>query len=204
MHYLDILPSVIAAIILVVLLAGSIHVLRIYRRDRRAAKVLPEPDSIEQAPAAVFERGRGLIAADIVESWAGLPLHEQELTRHALWTAMLLEATSDGSIDQREMRFVADLFSRMSGKPMALRPVITAAEEVQRDKKAALAEIAKASGIDIALKEHVLAGAFLVSVSDRTLAESETSCLGDIADALGVSRRARAAIFKNITKRLGV
>ena len=117
---------------------------------------------------------------------------------------MLLEAAADGSIDHREMRFVADLFGRMAGKDVDFRPVIQAAELVQNDKKSALAEIAKAAKVSAPSKEHILAGAFLVSASDHALTESETDCLGHIADALAISQRDRKAILEGITKRLDV
>jgi len=116
---------------------------------------------------------------------------------------MLLEAASDGSIDHREMRFVAELFGQMTGNKLDHRPVAEAAEDVRRDPKTALAEISKARVVSNASKEHVLAGAFLVSVSDNELADGEADCLGDIADALAINQRERKIIFESITKRLG-
>ena len=84
------------------------------------------------------------------------------------------------------------------------RPVIKAAELVQNDKKTALNDISKASRVSKTSKEHILAGAFLVSVSDHALTESETACMGDIANALSINQRDREAMFEDITKRFGI
>ncbi len=194
----------IGAIILIAILGPCIALLILYKRYQRIARALPDPDSIEQAGPVELDAKRDSIASEILGDWSDVPAGEIEVTRHALWTAMLLEAASDGSIDHREMRFVADLFGQMAGSEMDFRPVIDAAELVQNDKKSALAEISKAKKVSSASKEHILAGAFLVSVSDHALTDHETACLGNIADALGVSQRERKAIFEGITKRLGI
>jgi len=117
---------------------------------------------------------------------------------------MLLEAAADGNIDHREMQFVADLFGKLAGAEMDFRPVIKSAELVHGNKKAALTEIAKAGKLSTTAKEHILAGAFLVSISDHALSERETDCLGDIAEALAMGRRDRKATLQGITKRFGV
>ena len=117
---------------------------------------------------------------------------------------MLLEAASDGSIDPREMRIVTDLFGQITGNKLDYGPVIESAELVHSDQKSALAEISKASRVSNASKEHILAGAFLVSLSDQTLEYNEAECLGDIAYALAVNQDERKAIYEGITKRLGI
>jgi len=152
----------------------------------------------------MLDEKRSLLAATLLEGWSEIPADEIEITRHALWTAMLLEAASDGSIDHREMRFVADLFGQMAGNEIDFRPVIKAAELVQSDQKTALSEISKACRVSRSSKEHILAGAFLVSVSDHALTESETYCLGNIADALSINQRDRKVIFEDITNRFGI
>ncbi|MGI9382650.1 MAG: TerB family tellurite resistance protein [Methyloligellaceae bacterium] len=194
----------IVPIILIAILVPCIFLFILYRRYVRLAKALPDPNSIQQTQPEMLDEKRDSVASILLSDWSKVPEHEVEVTRHALWTAMLLEAASDGSIDHREMRFVADLFGQMAGKEVDFRPVIQAAELVQSDKKSALAEISKASRVSNPSKEHVLAGAFLVSVSDHALTESETDCLGAIADALAISQRNRKAIFEGITKRLGI
>ena len=194
----------IAPILLLAILVPCIFLFIVYRRYVRLAKALPDPSSIQQTQPERLDEKRDSVATILLSDWAKVPEHETAVTRHALWTAMLLEAAADGSIDHREMRFVADLFGQMGGKEVDFRPVIQAAELVQNDKKTALAEIAKAAKVSDPSKEHILAGAFLVSVSDHALTESETDCLGHIADALAISQRDRKAILEGITKRLDV
>jgi uncharacterized tellurite resistance protein B-like protein len=204
MYNLDNIPILIGFIILLAILTPSILLLILYRKYLRLAKSLPDPNSIEQAQPGIIDEKRGVLASNLLDGWSKVPVDEIEVTRHALWTAMLLEAASDGSIDHREMRFVADLFGQMGGDKIDFRPVIKAAELVESDKKSALREISRASRVSNASKEHILAGAFLVSVSDHVLTESETDCLGKIADALAINQRERKAIFEGITKRFGI
>jgi uncharacterized tellurite resistance protein B-like protein len=204
MYNLDTLPIIIGLIILIAIFVPSILLLILYKKYLRIAKALPDQASIEQAQPETLDKKRALLASNLLDGWSEIPADELEVTRHALWTAMLLEAASDGSIDYREMRFVADLFGQMAGNEIDFRPVIKAAELVQNDKKTALSDISKASRVSIASKEHILAGAFLVSVSDHALTESETACLGDIANALSINQRDRKAIFEDITKRFGI
>ena len=204
MYNLDVLPVLVGFIILIAIFVPSILLLVLYKKYLRIAKALPDKASIEQAQPEMLDEKRALLAANLLDGWSEIPADEMEVTRHALWTAMLLEAASDGSIDHREMRFVADLFGQMAGNEIDFRPVIKAAELVQNDKKTALNDISKAGRVSKASKEHILAGAFLVSVSDHALTESETACLGDIASALSISQRDRKAIFEDITKRFGI
>ncbi len=204
MFNLDSLPVFIAFIVIAAILIPSTLLLIVYKKYLRLAKTLPNPESIERAQPEMIDEKRGLLAATLLDGWSKVPANEVEVTRHALWTAMLLVAASDGSIDHREMRFVADLFGQMGGDKIDFRPVIKAAELVESDKKSALKDISKAARVSTASKEHILAGAFLVSVSDHELRESETACLGNIADALAINRREREAIFEDITKRFGI
>jgi uncharacterized tellurite resistance protein B-like protein len=200
----DNFPVLIGFIILVAILTPSILLLIVYKKYLRLAKSLPNPNSIEQTRPEMIDEKRGLLASNLLDGWSKIPADEIEVARHALWTAMLLEAASDGSIDHREMRFVADLFGQLGGDKIDFRPVIKAAELVENDKKTALKEISRASRVSIASKKHILAGAFLVSVSDHALTESETHCLGTIADALKINKRDRKAIFEDMTKQFGI
>ena len=203
MYEWEILLLAIVLIFAIAITALGIAGLRGYLRHRRNAGTLPDPKSSEQIQPGMLDRQRALLASDFLNDVSKLPAHEIEVTRHALWTAMLLEAVSDGNIDQREMRIVADLFGQMTGNIMDYKPVIEATERVQGDQKSALAEISKANRVSDASREFILAGAFLVSVSDHALADSEADCLGDIADVLKISPRKREAVFRDITKRLG-
>lgn len=202
------MPLWFALVIIVAILIPCISVLRVYSRYRRVAKTLPNPRSIEQTKPATLDQKRDQLATTLLEDWHKVPEQDQDATRRALWTAMLLVTVSDGNIDPRELDFVSDLFSKLAGNSpqdgQDLEPAPEAADRIHSDKKSALSEISKASAISTASKDYILSGAFLVSVSDHALAESETDCLGDIADALAIRQRDRKAIFQGITKRLGV
>ncbi|MDA7946806.1 MAG: TerB family tellurite resistance protein [Hyphomicrobiaceae bacterium] len=197
-------PLIVAGFIVAAILIPCIALFIVYRRYKKLAKSLPSPFTIQQTGEKTLVERQQALMSNLLEGWAKLPAEEVDVSRHALWTGMLLEAASDGSIDHREMKFVSDLFGRMSGEKMNFRPVIHAAELVERDKKAALAEIAKARDVSNPSKEHILAGAFLVTICDHSLTEAETACLGDIAGALGLSQRERKAMFTNITERFGL
>lgn len=198
------MPVWIALIIIIAILIPCVSALRVYSRYRRVAKTLPAPRVIQQIKPGMLDEKRDSLASGLLTDWQNLPDHDRETTREALWTAMLLEAVSDGNIDPRELEFVADLFERMGSDGAGREPVVEAAERVHGDQKAALRAISGASAISDPGKEYILAGAFLVSLSDHALAESETDCMGDIADALAISQRDRKAMFKGITKRLDV
>lgn len=200
----DNIPVVIGFIIIIAILTPSILLLMMYKKYLRLAKALPDPSSIEQAQPEMIDEKRVLLASNLLDGWSKVPADEVEVMRKALWTAMLLEAASDGSIDHREMMFVADLFGQISGDKIDFKPVIKAAELVESDQKSALRDISRASGVSFDSKKHILAGAFMVSVSDHALTESETHCLGAIADALKINKRERKTIFEGITKQFGI
>lgn len=198
------IPVLLGLVILIVILVPNILLLITYRKYKRLSKLLPEASRIgETQPEALSEKSKSL-AAVLIDEWSNLPDKEAESVRDALWMAMLLEAAADGSIDHREMRFIADLFGRVSGRKMEFTPVIQAAELVERDRKSALAELSRARTASKAAKEQILAGAFLVSVSDHALSEREVDCLGEIARALSLGRRDQKAILERITERFGV
>lgn len=195
------IPLVAGLVLLVAILAANVALWVAYRKYKRVARALPDSQALGSTPSGELDEKRARLTARLLEDWKGIPEDELELARHALWTAMLLEAAADGSIDHREMKFVADLFGRMAGSKMDFRPVISAAELVERDRRSALGEVAKARRVSNASKRQVLAGAFLVSVSDHALAAQETDCLVKIADALGLSARDRKAMLEEITRR---
>jgi uncharacterized membrane protein YebE (DUF533 family) len=204
MYELETLLLLIVLISVIAMTVLAIVGLWRYLRHRRNAHALPDPTSFEQVEPGMLDKQRALLASELLNDASKLPAHEIEVTRHALWMAMLLEAASDGSIDPREMRIIADLFGQMTGNKLDYGQVIESAELVQSDQKSALAEISKASRISNASKEHILAGAFLVSVSDQTLEYCEVECLGDIADALAINQHERKVICEGITKRFGI
>ena len=194
-------PVVVGLIILIAILVPNVLLWFTYRKYKRVAKALPDPRELKLTGSDEIDQKRAGLSARLLDDWASIPDQEIEIARRALWTAMLLEAASDASIDPREMKFVADLFGQMAGKEMDFRPVIKAAELVQSDKKTAFAEISKAGKVSNTAKQQILAGAFLVSVSDHALTPHETDCLVRIADALAISARDRKAMLEEITAR---
>jgi len=194
-------PVVVGFIVLIAIFVPNVLLWITYRKYKRVAKALPDARELKLTQSDKIDKKRTGLRARLLDDWAGIPDQELEVSRRALWTAMLLEAASDGSIDHREMKFVADLFGQIAGNELDFRPVIKAAELVQSDKKSALSEISKAETVSDTAKQQILAGAFLVSVSDHALTPHETDCLVRIADALAISRRDRKAMLEEITAR---
>lgn len=195
------LPLIAGLVVLAAIMVPTVLLWFTYQKYKRVARALPDSQALGSTPAGELDEKSARLTARLLEDWAGVPADELEVTRHALWTAMLLEAASDGSIDHREMKFVAGLFGRMGGEKMDFRPVISAAELVERDRRSAFGEVARAARVSADSKRQVLAGAFLVSVSDHALQPQETDCLRRIADALGLSARDRKAMLEEITRR---
>lgn len=191
-------PVIVGFLLLLAILVPTVLLWITYRKYKRVAAALPDAQALGGSDLG---EKHARLTARLLEDWKAVPEDEQETARHALWTAMLLEAAADGNIDNREMQFISALFGKMAGKKMDFTPVISAAELVQRDRRAALSELATAKRISGASKQQVLAGAFLVSVSDHDLAPQETDCLVKIADALGIGRRDRKAMLEEITRR---
>lgn len=194
-------PVVVGFIVLIAIFVPNVLLWITYRKYKRVAKALPDARELKLTQSDKIDEKRAGLKARLLDDWAGIPDQELEVSRRALWTAMLLEAASDGSIDHREMKFVADLFGQIAGNELDFRPVIKAAELVQSDKKSALSEISKAETVSDTAKQQILAGAFLVSVSDHALTPHETDCLVRIADALAISRRDRKVMLEEITAR---
>lgn len=149
-----------------------------------------------------FARQRAKAASNLLRDVARLPTHEKEIVHHALWNAMLLEASSDGRIDPGEARFIAHFFGHLTGQSLVLNSVFEAAESVVHNPQNALNETAKAKSASDASREHILAAAFLVTLSDGELIESEANRLGDIADALGFNWSERQAVYMEMINRL--
>ena len=200
----NMLPASIALIILLAITFVAIFVRRRFARYRQIAQTLPDARTIGQTASQELDEKRNALADALIADERTLPESEREIVNHALWTAMLLESVSDGTIDRREMEFVADLFSRLSEREMEYHPVAEAAGQIRADRRKALAEIAKAASAERKSKEFILAGAFLVSVSDHALADAETDCIGDISDALGLNQRDRKEMLTAITRRFGL
>lgn len=197
----DLLPIIAGFILLIAILVPNVLLWVTYRKYKRVEKALPRAEQIESAPAETLDLKRSALTRQLLDDWSRIPKQEAPVARQALWTAMLLEAAADGGIDHREMAFVTDLFGRIEGGQQEFRPVLEAAERVDRDRKGALAEIAKARHVSKGAKEQILAASFLVSVSDHALSERETDCLGAIADALSIKQRDLKTMLQGISRR---
>lgn len=194
------------AVLLAVLTGLGLAALGLRRgwRNMQNRRVLPSRADVDSVQSPALQEQRERLAAALIQDAKTLPAHETELAHHALWMAMLLEAASDENINYREIRFVASLFGQMTETEVAFQTVLDAAEGVLGARETALAEIAKARDISHAAKAHILSGAFLVSLTDRDLADTEADCLGSIADALGLDAEQRKDIYADITERLTV
>lgn len=149
-----------------------------------------------------FAGKRSRLGNDLIRVAAALPAEDRGPTHHALWHAMLLEACADGSVDTREVRFVADFFGRLSGRRLPGDSAIEAADHIAAHPQRALGEIAKARHTAPPSKRCVLESAMLVSLADGEMIESEANRLGEIADALGIGLDDRRTIYSDMTRRL--
>ena len=100
----------IALILVIAMGARGVVSWHRYWRHRRNVSTLPDREIVEGIPRGSLREQRMSLATDLLNDASNLPAHETEVTHHALWMAMLLEATSDGSLDRREIQIVTDLF----------------------------------------------------------------------------------------------
>lgn len=151
---------------------------------------------------AGFAGKRSTLGSDLIRAATALPEEERDIVHHALWHAMLLEAASDGSVDPREIRFVAEFFASLSGRKLGADGALEAAGHIAANPRRTLREIAKARGASAGSRRCIVESAMLVSLADGDLIESEANRLGDIADALGFGIDERRAIYAGMTERL--
>ncbi len=197
--------TVIWVAVVICLIGGLVLMVGAVRRTlrmRRNLTTLPAETDIGAVGNRALANERALLTNELIAATKTLPQHEIALVHSALWMAMLLETSADGSIDHREIGFVADVFGQITGRRMDIQFVVDAAEDVQRKPQAALQEIAKGQEASLESRQYVLTGAFLVSLMDRSLDAGESDCLGDIADTLGIGREERKALYAQIMQRL--
>lgn len=147
------------------------------------------------SPAKIAALGKKL-ASRLAEDSGRVTKHELEITRHALWMAMLLEAGADDDIDDREVEFVSTLYGRLIATEPRHGHIADAGDEILGNRQGAFAEIAKAKDVSLRSKQHILWGAFLVSISNYAMEPSEAKCLNEIADALSLASKDRETTFK--------
>lgn len=99
--------------------------------------------------------------------------------------AMIMVASSDGGLDERETGLIQQVYQDQSGRAIS-------ADEIAREADAlvkgdAIAEFATAAKVlDLNAKEEVIRAAYLVLLADDRIAGEERKKLKDIATALQV------------------
>jgi Tellurite resistance protein TerB len=188
--------AAIGALLLVAL------VFRRYWKNKNIQKRLPDAKRVGAVEKDRLLELRRTLGARLERDAARLPRHEVELTRHALWLAMLLEAGADDDIDDAEIDFVVKLYGEIVTNEPNQKFILDAGTRVLGDRNSALSEIAKAAGVGMQSKMHILQGAFLVSIANNVLEPAEANCLREIADALGLSADERALMFDELADSL--
>lgn len=149
------------------------------------------------SPAEMLELQQAL-GARLAEDARRLPEHEIELVRHALWTAMLLEAGADDNIDAAEIDFVTRFYGQVLPGQTVRHMVADAGHSVRSDRESALRDISKAASVSLSSKRHILQGAFLVTIANDVLEPSEARWLHEIAVALGLSAAEQTVLFQEL------
>ena len=138
--------------------------------------------------------------ADQLATHAGeVSKHEIELTRHALWYAMLLEAGADDEIDSAEIDFVKKMYGELITNEPSRNMVLEASENAMQSRSSALSEIRRAAAVGWRSKTLILQGAFLVGIANKVLEPTEAKYLHEIADALAIGRRERKLFFDHVS-----
>ena len=111
--------------------------------------------------------------------------------------AMIMVASSDGGLDERETGLIQQVYQDQSGRALS-------AEEIAREAAAlakgdAIAEFAAAAKVlDQDTKEEMIRAAYLVLLADDRIAGEERKKLKDIAAALQISEIHFGAILEDL------
>lgn len=192
---------ILSAIAIGALLAIAAFVRRRMSKNRIRAS-LPGAKSVGALEQDHLLELRRTLGTRLSRDAARLPRHEVELTQHALWLAMLLEAGADDGIDASEIDFVAKLYGEIVSNEPRRYQVFEAGDQVLRNRNLALFEIAKASDVSMQSKMHILQGAFLVSVANNVFEPAEANWLREIADALAIGADEQALMFDELAESL--
>lgn len=196
------LADIILSVTFIVALLAIALIARRYLKNKSILKRLPDAKRVGALEQDRLLELRRTLGQRLERDAARLPKHEVELTRHALWLAMLLEAGADDDIDAKETDFVAKLYGEIVSNEPNRRFIRDAGARVLSDRNSALSEIAKASGVSMQSKVHILQGAFLVSIANNVLEPSEANWLREISDALGIIADDRALLFDELADSL--
>jgi len=111
--------------------------------------------------------------------------------------AMIMVASSDGGLDERETGLIQQVYQDQSGRAISADEIAREADALARGD--AIAQFAAASKVlDLNAKEEVIRAAYLVLLADDRIAGEERKKLKDIAGALQVPEIHFGAILEDL------
>ncbi len=111
--------------------------------------------------------------------------------------AMIVVASSDGGLDERETSLIQQVYQDQSGRAISADDI--AREAASLAKADAIAQFAAAARVlDQDAKEEVIRAAYLVLLADERIAGEERKKLKDIAAALQIPEIHFGAILEDL------
>jgi uncharacterized membrane protein YebE (DUF533 family) len=111
--------------------------------------------------------------------------------------AMIAVGAADGSLDEKEIGLIQQIYYDQAGRSIAAEEITRAAEANVRES--ILAELAAAApSLDRETKEEIIRAAYLVLLADDRIAGEERKKLQDIAAALRVPEIHFGAILEDL------
>ena len=111
--------------------------------------------------------------------------------------AMIMVASSDGGLDERETGLIQQVYQDQSGRAISADEITREADALARGD--AIAQFAAAAKVlDLNAKEEVIRAAYLVLLADDRIAGEERKKLKDIAGALQVPEIHFGAILEDL------
>ncbi len=111
--------------------------------------------------------------------------------------AMIMVASSDGGLDERETGLIQQVYQDQSGRAISADEIAREADALAKGD--AIAEFAAgAKVLDIDAKEEIIRAAYLVLLADDRIAGEERKKLKDIAGALQVPEIHFGAILEDL------
>jgi tellurite resistance protein len=111
--------------------------------------------------------------------------------------AMIMVASSDGGLDERETGLIQQVYQDQSGRAISADEIAREADALARGD--AIAQFAAAAKVlDLNAKEEVIRAAYLVLLADDRIAGEERKKLKDIAGALQVPEIHFGAILEDL------
>jgi tellurite resistance protein len=111
--------------------------------------------------------------------------------------AMIMVASSDGGLDERETSLIQQVYQDQSGRTISADEIGREADALARGD--AIAEFAAAAKVlNLDAKEEIIRAAYLVLLADDRIAGEERKRLKDIAGALQVPEIHFGAILEDL------